>query len=86
MGGNVDRIPANDDGGSDDRNHRGTLRIILGLHGYTGRPRQEIEKWRRVASSLDAIIVAPMGSTGGGGIRVTGAVAVAAGIPSDGTR
>ncbi|KAL7526669.1 hypothetical protein ACHAWF_001870 [Thalassiosira exigua] len=40
----------------------GPLRIILAVHGYTGRPRQELTKWRSAAVALDAVILAPEGT------------------------
>jgi poly(3-hydroxybutyrate) depolymerase len=46
----------------DDDSGRDRMRIILAIHGYTGRPRQEIEKWHDVAASLDAIVIAPEGT------------------------
>jgi hypothetical protein len=55
------------DDDDDDGRRRRTTRIILGLHGYTGHPRQEIAKWRSAARALNAMIVAPMGSAGGEG-------------------
>lgn len=38
------------------------LRIILAIHGYGGKPAQEIQKWKDVADSLNAIIIAPLGT------------------------
>jgi len=38
------------------------LRIILAIHGYGGKPAQEIQKWKGVAESLNSIIIAPMGT------------------------
>ena len=38
------------------------MRVILAIHGYTGRPLQEIEKWRDAAASLGAIVIAPAGT------------------------
>ncbi len=38
------------------------LRIVLAIHGYSGRPLQEIKKWHDVAASLNAIILAPQGT------------------------
>mmetsp|Transcript_42550 Transcript_42550/g.89319 ORF Transcript_42550/g.89319 Transcript_42550/m.89319 type:complete len:166 (+) Transcript_42550:814-1311(+) len=38
------------------------LRILLALHGYTGRPLQEIRKWHSVVTSLNAILLAPAGT------------------------
>jgi len=38
------------------------LRIILAIHGYGGRPIQEINKWYDTATSLNAIILAPQGT------------------------
>jgi len=38
------------------------LRIILAIHGYGGRPIQEIKKWFDTATSLNAIILAPQGT------------------------
>ncbi|KAL9182921.1 hypothetical protein ACHAXT_004200 [Thalassiosira profunda] len=42
------------------------LRMLLALHGFTGRPMQEIRKWRAAATSLNAVILAPEGSGSGG--------------------
>ena len=39
-----------------------SLRIILAIHGFGGRPIQEIRKWNSVATSLDAVILAPQGT------------------------
>ena len=38
------------------------LRILLAIHGYGGKPTQEIRKWQVVADSLNSIIIAPMGT------------------------
>ena len=38
---------------------RRTTRIILGLHGYTGHPRQEIAKWRSAARALNGLLSLP---------------------------
>lgn len=38
------------------------LRIILAIHGYGGKPLQEIRKWQHVADSLNSVIIAPLGS------------------------
>lgn len=48
--------------GRDDDRGRDRMRIILAMHGYTGRPRQEIAKWHDVAASLNAIVIAPVGT------------------------
>eukprot|EP00985_Skeletonema_marinoi_P003438 scaffold1483_cov145-Skeletonema_marinoi.AAC.3 len=38
------------------------LRVLLAIHGYGGKPVQEIRKWMDVADALNAIIIAPMGT------------------------
>ena len=47
------------------RTDRIRLRIILALHGYSGRPLQELRKWGGVADELEAVIVAPEGKADG---------------------
>ena len=39
--------------------------ILLAFHGFTGRPQQEIAKWKHVAEQLQFIIVAPQGTSSG---------------------
>ena len=43
-------------------NNTNPLRILLAIHGYSGRPKQEIKKWQETALSLNAIIIAPQGT------------------------
>ena len=38
-----------------------SLRVILAIHGFGGRPLQEIRKWHDVAVHLNSIIIAPQG-------------------------
>src|SRR6056300_154063 len=38
------------------------LRILLAIHGFGGSSMQEIKKWQDVADSLNAIIIAPVGT------------------------
>lgn len=38
------------------------LRIILAIHGFGGRPLQEIKKWRNASISLNSVILAPEGT------------------------
>ncbi len=38
------------------------MRLILAIHGYTGRPLQEVAKWRDAAGDLGAIVIAPAGT------------------------
>jgi poly(3-hydroxybutyrate) depolymerase len=38
------------------------LRILLAIHGFGGNSMQEIKKWQDVADSLNAIIIAPVGT------------------------
>eukprot|EP00984_Skeletonema_dohrnii_P008748 scaffold3266_cov109-Skeletonema_dohrnii-CCMP3373.AAC.5 len=38
------------------------LRVLLAIHGYGGKPVQEIRKWMDVADALNSIIIAPMGT------------------------
>lgn len=47
------------------RTDRIRLRIILALHGYSGRPLQELRKWQGVADELEAVIIAPEGKADG---------------------
>ena len=38
------------------------MRVILAIHGYTGRPLQEVAKWCGAAGDLGAIVIAPAGT------------------------
>lgn len=44
------------------RQQKFPLRIILAIHGYGGRPHQEIRKWSTAADALHSAILAPMGT------------------------
>ncbi len=48
--------------GAQQQQHDVPLRIILAIHGYGGKPVQEIRKWQDVADALNSIIIAPMGT------------------------
>ena len=39
-----------------------SLRVLLAIHGYGGKPIQQIRKWMDVADALNSIIIAPMGT------------------------
>ena len=45
-----------------NNNNSTKLRIILAIHGYGGRPIQEIKKWYDTATALNTVILAPQGT------------------------
>ena len=47
---------------NDDTSSSLPLRILLAIHGFGGNSMQEIKKWQDVADSLNAIIIAPVGT------------------------